>query len=191
MIRIVPTQRNPGHSSAPDSNRHAKLGRRPPMPPAPEHTPDEPLQVPEPIPSARQLHPAAIVERSKSPRRIIHPGPSPRLHPGPVTFAIRSPARMHVRIPDRTIHRRRLPVPIAVQILVADRPGGNISRRGRRNFLPSPAPRTTVECIRPGIDRNWCIASDCPLLKLEALAAAGTIHRAVLSPLASPSPRRT
>ena len=49
----------------------------------------------QPSPARTNLHPSAIVEGSKSPRRIIQPGPAPRLDPNPAAVAIRNPSHSH------------------------------------------------------------------------------------------------
>ena len=54
-----------------------------------------------PAPATTDPRPATVMRRRKAPRRIIHPGPAPRLLPCPMTIAIRHPIRCHIaRIPD-------------------------------------------------------------------------------------------
>ena len=64
----------------------------------------------QPAPPRPNLYPAAVVEGSKSPRRVVNPRPAPRLNPNPTAIAIRHPSHGNARrIPDRA--RKRLPSP--------------------------------------------------------------------------------
>jgi len=68
-----------------------------------------------PAPNTADDNPAAVVERSKAPRRIVNPGPAPRRDPDPVAIAIRLPANNgRVRKPDRAVFRHRTPTAIVV-----------------------------------------------------------------------------
>src|SRR6185437_1383910 len=66
------------------------------------HTPDH---LPgDPHPAAAIVSPAPIMEGREAPRRVIHPGPAPRLDPGPMTVAVGRPADGHgARRPHRTV----------------------------------------------------------------------------------------
>src|SRR5689334_11051194 len=58
-----------------------------------------------PHPDAVDHNPAAIVERCKSPRRIVDPRPAPWLDPHPVSKPVRSPSRSdHPRSPDMSVN---------------------------------------------------------------------------------------
>src|SRR5207244_912578 len=57
---------------------------------------------------------------------------APRLHPGPVAVAVRRPARGHgAWHPHRTVVRRRTPLAVVVQVLVADHVARHVARRAR------------------------------------------------------------
>src|SRR5260370_33146743 len=59
-----------------------------------------------PSPSAREIVPAAIVEGSEAPRRIIKPSPAPGVDPVPIAIAVRSPVRCNItRIPNVAVFR--------------------------------------------------------------------------------------
>src|ERR1019366_674247 len=179
-IGVVPAQCDPAHTTAPDSDRDAKA--RAASYPRHQRRSIHRTLLPRsrnPSAAAALIHPAAIVERSKSPGGVIHPGPPPRLHPGPVAFVVGSPARIHVWIPHRAILRRRLPGTVAVQSLVAYRSGGNVLSRGRRSLLPLARHSPSLEGIAWHRIRDR-ILQRLPIAELEELAA-GHVHRAVWS----------
>ena len=153
--RIMPAQRNPGHSTAAESNRDAEARAADPGHQRRSIHRTNPVQVPEPIPSGRPRSPSGHSGTEQIPRARHPPRSIPTALPRPSVLTIRSPARMHVRIPHRAIDRRRLPIPVAVQSLVADRPGGNILRRGRRGLLPLARLTPTVKAIRGIGIREW------------------------------------
>src|SRR5258708_6006880 len=80
-----------------------------------------------PAPAAREIVPAAIVVRSKTPRRIIDPGPAPGADPIPIAIAVRSPVgRNFARVPNVAVFRFIAPVSIVVQIAVAGHVARNV-----------------------------------------------------------------
>ena len=87
-----------------------------------------------PAPALVDLHPAAIMERRKPPRRIVHPGPAPGLHIRPVTVAVRHPVMRDRRIPDMTVSGRARPIAAGLQILGA----GHLLHLGRRQVGRAP-----------------------------------------------------
>ena len=96
-----------------------------------------------PTPISARVSPTAVVERSKSPGRIILPRPSPRLHPDPVPIVIRRPACRYVtRNPDVSVLRIIPPRSIFIQIFVTHSSRAHIPRRIRmiKAFVPCPAP---------------------------------------------------
>src|SRR6266478_5110591 len=83
-----------------------------------------------PSPTAANIHPAAIVERSKAPGRVIHPRPTPRRNPCPVAVAIRRPSNHgNVREPDRAVFRNLAPAAVIVEVFIADHVIGNVAAR--------------------------------------------------------------
>src|SRR5260370_38898978 len=81
-----------------------------------------------PAPPAREIVPAAIVERSKSPRLIVNPSPAPRSNPVPIAVAVRSPVHRNMaRIPNVAVFWLIAPIAIVVEIVVADDVARNIS----------------------------------------------------------------
>ncbi len=147
-IGIAIAQREPSHAAA-DSNRHSKARSPNPRNQRRSIHRTNSYRSWNPSPAIADAYPAAIVERSESPRRIIHPGPSPRLDPGPVTFAIRSPSRVHARIPNRAIGRRRFPVAVIIKILVTNRSRRDIARRSGRLLAPLAHVAPVVKSIGP------------------------------------------
>src|ERR1017187_3392770 len=82
-----------------------------------------------PEPSAVHRRPAAIVERSESPRLIFDPGPAPRSDKDPVTEAIRSPSYDDgARAPAGTVTGHIAPVAVFVEIFIAGHFARNIIR---------------------------------------------------------------
>ena len=101
-----------------------------------------------PAPRAAVVDPAPIVERSKAPRSIIHPGPAPGLDPRPMSISIRRPIRRDSRLPYRTIVRCFGPDSVIVEILGPDHSRGNVLCRNRR-VLPSVAyPAPAVKAVK-------------------------------------------
>src|SRR5208283_2563803 len=82
-----------------------------------------------PSPCIVPVHPAAVVEGSESPGRVIHPGPAPGSNPCPATVAIRRPALRHrIRHPDRAVRVRRLPRTVSVQVLISNHARRDVAR---------------------------------------------------------------
>ena len=101
-----------------------------------------------PSPSAARIGPATVMERRKSPGRVIDPRPAPRVAPSPMAIMIRGPIRPHARAPYWAILIARVPTPIPVQIFVSHHLPGHISRRGRGIFQPVAVEREIVEIVR-------------------------------------------
>src|SRR5258708_37802657 len=88
-----------------------------------------------PPPTAANIHPAAIVEWSKAPGRVIHPRPTPRRNPCPVAVAIRRPSNYgNVREPDRAVFRNLAPATVIGEVFIADHGSGNVAARHRMFF---------------------------------------------------------
>ena len=77
-----------------------------------------------PAPLALHERPASVVEWRKAPRRIVDPGPTPRIDPRPATIAVRSPVdgdgRRH---PHGSVRGIVAPCSIGVEIRIADHLG--------------------------------------------------------------------
>src|SRR5581483_2602343 len=73
------------------------------------------------------VYPTAIVARCKSPGRVIHPSPSPRVEPYPMAVAIGCPARRNRRNPDRTVGGNYAPGSVIIQIIRANHVRRNIA----------------------------------------------------------------
>src|SRR5476649_1395132 len=122
-------QRNPGYAaSAPNPHRHAE--------PAAAHKGHQRRRVHRardhgsrnPHPTAAQHGPAAVVERSKAPWRIVNPGPAPRRHKCPVPVPVRLPAHRHARRgPDGSVCGVVAPHAVVGQIPRADHFGRHIT----------------------------------------------------------------
>src|SRR6266852_863938 len=102
-----------------------------------------------PSPSAREIVPAAIVEGSEAPRRIINPSPAPGVDPVPIAIAVRSPVRRNItRIPNVAVFRFIAPVTVIIQIAVARRIAGNVLSGNRVVFLQVALRGPAVEAVR-------------------------------------------
>jgi len=80
-----------------------------------------------PSPIALVIDPAAIVEGSESPGRVVYPGPAPGIDPHPMAVVIGSPSRRYGRNPNRPVRIDHAPLTIVVKILVSDRVTRNIA----------------------------------------------------------------
>ena len=101
-----------------------------------------------PTPHATDNHPASIVERSKTPRLIVNPGPSPRRNPNPVAVAIRSPADDGgAREPHVAVFRHGAPAAVFIEVFVADYIIGNVSRGSGMLFAAVAVVAPLIEVI--------------------------------------------
>ena len=132
-VRLLGREREPR-----DPSHAAGRDGKAPVPAAHEHDEGGCIHRPrhdvtrDPDPAAVPVHPAAIVEGREAPRRIVDPGPAPRLDPGPVAVAVRRPPRHHgMRHPHGPIVGGVTPVAVLVQVLVADRLARHVARRAR------------------------------------------------------------
>src|ERR1700730_11518519 len=104
-----------------------------------------------PAPPSAKIVPSAIVVRSKTPWRVVNPGPAPRADVVPVAIAIRSPARANiVGIPDMAIFRLILPRTGIIEIAVARRFARNILSGNRVVFFQVAVSSPAVEAVRTG-----------------------------------------
>ncbi len=102
-----------------------------------------------PSPSAREIVPAAVVEGSEAPRRIINPSPAPGVDPVPIAIAVRSPVRCNItRIPNVAVFRFIAPVTVIIQIAVARRIARNVLSGNRVVFLQVALRGPAVEAVR-------------------------------------------
>src|SRR6185436_21060633 len=75
----------------------------------------------DPAPGAPDVRPAAVVRNGVAPRRVIHPGPAPRVDPSPMAVAVRGPPGGHAPGgPDVAVGRVGAPGAVGIEILVAD-----------------------------------------------------------------------
>ena len=82
-----------------------------------------------PSPVAARIDPAAVVEGSISPGRVIDPGPAPWLNPDPVTILIRSPAWRHrTRNPYWPVRRNFAPYAIIIKVFISHSSGSYVAR---------------------------------------------------------------
>src|SRR5262249_59714453 len=80
-----------------------------------------------PDPTSIKVGPAAVMKWRESPRRVVHPGPAPRLCPDPMAIAIRRPIRRDpARDPNRTIFRNHPPDPAFLQLSLPNPPTRDI-----------------------------------------------------------------
>ena len=75
----------------------------------------------DPTPASADAHPASVVERSITPRRVIDPRIAPRRNPRPVAGMVRSPANFNpVGKPNVAVLAVVTPVAVVIEIFVAD-----------------------------------------------------------------------
>ena len=80
-----------------------------------------------PAPSAAHNDPASIVKGCITPRRVVDPRVSPRCYVGPMSGAIRSPARINIRIPNRAILGFLYPAAIGIKVSIANHIGADVA----------------------------------------------------------------
>ncbi len=81
-----------------------------------------------PSPEIVVVYPAAIMERSVSPRLVFNPGPSPGRNPDPMTVAIWRPSHIHsARDPNVPVFRNIAPSAVLVEVFGANDIGRNIA----------------------------------------------------------------
>jgi hypothetical protein len=81
-----------------------------------------------PAPSASEMRPAAVMGRRKSPWRIIHPAPSPRIDPRPVSIVIRGPSDGRIsRHPILAVLRRIVPGSVLVEVFITNDVGRDVT----------------------------------------------------------------
>ena len=85
-----------------------------------------------PAPIPVHISPAPVVKRRKSPGRVVHPGPAPRIHPDPMAVVIGRPSiGSAVGNPYGAVIGRVAPGSILVQVLISDQLARDIARRRR------------------------------------------------------------
>ena len=101
-----------------------------------------------PSPAVVKARPAAVVRHREAPRRIVDPGPAPRLHVRPVAVAVRRPVAADMRRhPDVAVVRHRAPGALVVQVFVADQVGRHVARRTRLLDAAVARGRPAVEFV--------------------------------------------
>src|SRR5208283_1246962 len=137
IIRRTPAQREPAEANTnpPATTPSPSEADAEPRSADPAHQCRSIIRVPvaersgSPGPRAIPIHPAAVVEGSESPRRVIHPGPAPGSNPCPATVTIRRPAHRHrSRHPDRAVRGGRLPRAVSVEILISNHARRDVAR---------------------------------------------------------------
>ena len=109
-----------------------------------------------PAPSATDKRPTAVVERGKAPRRIVNPGPAPRVDPVPIAVAVGSPSGFNRSgIPNVAVFGLITPGAVVVQVVVADHIARYVARGDRVVFFAVALSGPAVEAIRAG-----CLAND-------------------------------
>ena len=104
-----------------------------------------------PAPPAAKIVPAAVVERSKAPRRIVNPGPAPRADPVPVAIAVRSPSGLNrCGIPNVAVFGLITPGAVVVEVVVADHVARYVVRGDRVIFFAVALSSPTVEAVGAG-----------------------------------------
>jgi len=89
-----------------------------------------------PAPAVVDTSPAPVMTRRKSPGLVVHPVPAPRLDPHPATLAVGCPPHRHrSREPNLAIGRRRGPLSILIELLVAGHRRRDVA--GRRQVFSS------------------------------------------------------
>ena len=120
-VGLARRQRQPAHGRAADAHRHAPM-RTATHPGHQCRRINRPCDISarNPAPAVAPVHPTAIVEWRKSPRRFIDPGPAPGPHPGPAAVAVRYPVRPHRDgEPDRAVFDVLFPTAMAIEFLGA------------------------------------------------------------------------
>ncbi len=85
-----------------------------------------------PAPGTTDVRPAAVMRHGEAPRRIIYPGPAPRINPGPMAIAVRSPIGCHMgRRPDVAVVGIGTPGAVGIEVFVTHHFGRHVTR-GRR-----------------------------------------------------------
>jgi hypothetical protein len=101
-----------------------------------------------PSPPAVHENPAAVMERSITPRSVVNPAPAPGIYPSEMAEPVRSPVGRHVgREPDRTKRSNHLPRAELVQIGIAGDVARYVARRHRDVFPMIPIHAPGVELI--------------------------------------------
>ena len=110
-----------------------------------------------PAPTAAKGSPAAIVIGSESPRRVVHPGPTPGRDPGPMPVVIGRPTCADCgRHPHVAVAGLIIPAAVLIQVVVAGDFAGNVAR-GQRLVFPAVARGAPlVPCIGSAERRRGC-----------------------------------
>src|SRR5467141_1859391 len=104
-----------------------------------------------PAPAAREIVPAAIVVRSKAPRRVINPGPAPGADPISIAITVGSPTgRDFGGIPDMAVFRFISPRTVVIEIVVAGNITRNVPSGNGVVFLQVALGGPTIEAIWTG-----------------------------------------
>src|SRR5258708_1754322 len=101
-----------------------------------------------PTPDASHDDPAAIVERRKTPRLIINPGPAPGRNPSPVAVTIGSPAdHGGVRQPNGAVFGNGAPAAVVVEVFVADNVARDVAGRSGMVFAAITVATPVVKIV--------------------------------------------
>src|SRR5262249_21620385 len=131
MERLAPTEREPRMAPAPaKADAETK---------APEESDKcrtiigiSPHRSRSPTPITAGVNPPTVVERRKTPRRVVYPRPAPRAYIAPVAVAVRRPVgRNIVGCPNVAVLRILLPSAVVVEVAVADHIAVHVARGNR------------------------------------------------------------
>src|SRR6185437_13767600 len=181
VVDLARAEREPAHRRAADAHRHA--------PAAAAHEGHQRRRIHrachdrprDPAPGAADVRPAAVVVGREAPRRIVHPGPTPRRDVGPVAVAVRRPVRRHLAgVPDRAVVGAALPAAVLVEVLVADHVVGYVATRLRScvALVALAAPRVEGVAADDVADRQ---RRQRGVVELVAAALENVVLRVVLA----------
>src|SRR5437773_8512000 len=129
-----------------------------------------------PAPLFPHERPATIVERRKTPWRIVDPGPSPWVDPCPMTVAIRRPSRRDpARNPHVAVIGDGLPRSELVEVLVADNFRRDITSGDRPLVATLPRERPSFEPFRR-IQRELFVIAKISAVETKHLARGDPIR---------------
>ncbi|PYU39418.1 MAG: hypothetical protein DMG53_24570 [Acidobacteria bacterium] len=101
-----------------------------------------------PTPNSGDRHPAAVMERRKTPGSIIYPSPAPGRNPHPVAVAIRRPTDNDgVGEPNGAVLGHRAPASVVVEVFVANHIGRDVARGLRAIFAAVAVTAPVVEVV--------------------------------------------
>ena len=132
-----------------------------------------------PAPGPANERPTSIVIGSKTPRRVVDPGPTPRSNPVPVAVAVGRPGGRHIGgKPHVPILRLVPPSAVVIEIVVAGHFAGNILSGSRAVLFQVALLSPLVEPIRTGPVDDAVSGVFCPV-KFCLLAGTHLVGRSI------------